>query len=152
MRSLRIAAVGVFAAVAMAACSSNDSTSATPTTNNAPAPSTDGGSDSSATTPTTTASGGGSNSEQAAALSGKITIQDFQFGVPLLVKPGATVTVTNQDAADHDVVADDGSFKTALLGKGKSATFTAPTKPGTYTFSCSVHANMTGTGTLVVQT
>jgi plastocyanin len=149
MRSLRIAAVGVFAAVAMAACSSNDSTTATPTTTNAPAPSTDSGADSSATTPTTTS--GGSNSEQAAALSGKITIQDFQYGVPLLVKPGATVTVTNQDTADHDVVADDGSFKTALLGKGKSATFTAPTKPGTYTFSCSVHANMTGTGTLVVQ-
>ena len=59
--------------------------------------------------------------------------------------------VTNQDVAAHDAVSDDGKFKTPLLKQGESATFTAPTAPGTYKFSCSVHANMTGIGTLTVK-
>jgi plastocyanin len=151
MRSIRIAAVGAFAALVVAACSSNDSGSSSNDTT-APAPPV-------ATTTADTGggaatSGGGSSSSgggDSSAASGTITIQNFQFGQPLQVKPGATITVTNKDTAAHNVVADDGtSFKTDLLDQNQSATFTAPTKPGTYTFSCTVHPNMKGIGTLVV--
>ncbi len=38
-----------------------------------------------------------------------------------------------------------------LLNQGESATFTAPTQPGTYKFSCTVHAQMQEIGTLIVQ-
>ena len=74
---------------------------------------------------------------------GTITIKNFAYGSPLTVAPGAMITVTNQDPAAHDVVSDDGKFRTPLLKLGETATFTAPTEPGTYRFSCSVHANMT---------
>ena len=39
--------------------------------------------------------------------------------------------------------------RTPLLNEGESATFTAPTQPGTYKFSCTVHAQMQGIGTLI---
>ncbi len=145
MRSLRIAAVGAFVALAVAACSSKDDSSDT-LSNNPPAATTT--TDSAATTPPASSDSGGGT----AASTGTITIQNFQFGQPLTVKPGATITVTNKDSAPHDVVADDnGGFKTDTLDQNQSATFTAPTKAGTYKFSCSLHANMTGTGTLVVE-
>jgi plastocyanin len=143
-RYLRIAVSAMFTAIVIAACSSND----TPTTSPTTAPADTGGA--AATTPSdtgaaTTTDGGGQ------AATAAITIQNFKFGAPLTVKPGTTVTVTNQDTAQHNAVADDGSsFKTPLLAKGQSATFTAPSKPGTYKYSCTVHASMTSIGTLVV--
>jgi plastocyanin len=138
-RLLRLAAAAVAVAIAVAACSSGDDTSAA-------APS--AAATTSAAAPTTSAPGGGEGS--GTEDSGAITIQNFAFGEPLTVAPGATIKVTNMDVAAHDAVSDDGKFKTPLLQQGESATFTAPTAPGTYKFSCSVHANMTGIGTLTV--
>jgi len=126
MRLLRLTVAAIVAALAVAACSSNDST-----TNAPPA--------------TTTAGGGGG---QAGAT---ITIKDFKFGDPITVKPGESVKVTNEDGAAHNASADDGSFKTEDLENGESATFTAPSKPGSYKFSCTLHSSMSGIGTLVVQ-
>jgi plastocyanin len=125
-RLLRLAAGALLAAFAVAACSADDTTSNTPAS-------------------TTTAGGGG----QAAGAA--ITIKDFKFGGPLTVKPGESVKVTNQDGAAHNTVADDGSFKTEDLEQGESATFTAPSKPGTYKYSCTLHSSMSGIGTLIVQ-
>ena len=160
-RLLRLAVAAAALTAAVAACSSgNDSSgSAAPTvatTTNAVAPTTsapaggeagssddDGGSGRSA-------GSGGFGGGQAAG-SGTITIKDFAFGAPLTVRPGATIKVTNQDTAAHDVSSDDeGRFRTPLLNKDESATFTAPTQPGTYKFSCTVHGQMQGIGTLIV--
>lgn len=138
-RLLRLAAAAAAVAIAVAACSSgDDSTSAAPSA----------AATTSAAAPTTSAPGGGEGSSSED--SGTITIQNFAFGEPLTVAPGATIKVTNMDAAAHDAVSDNGKFKTPLLKQGESATFTAPAEPGTYKFSCSVHANMTGIGTLTV--
>jgi plastocyanin len=114
----------------------------------------------SAAAPTTSAPAGGEATSEAtssaddkgrAAASGTITIQDFAFGAPLTVRPGAMITVTNMDGAAHDVASDDaGKFRTPLLNQDENATFTAPTAPGTYRFSCTVHVQMRGTGTLIV--
>jgi plastocyanin len=76
-----------------------------------------------------------------------ITIKDFGYGPPVTVAPGATVTVRQEDSVRHDVSASE--FKTDLLGKGESATFTAPTRPGRYEYTCTLHAQMHGT--LIVQ-
>jgi plastocyanin len=45
----------------------------------------------------------------------------------------------------HTLAADGGQFDTGNIFEGKSATFLAPTKPGTYKFHCNIHANMHGT-------
>jgi plastocyanin len=82
--------------------------------------------------------------------SGTIRIAGFAFGQPLTVAPGAKVEVVNTDAAPHNVTAADGSFETPDLQQDDTATFTAPTTPGRYEFTCTLHPEMTGT--LVVET
>ncbi len=62
----------------------------------------------------------------------------------ITVKVGDTVTWVNQDAPKHDVVADNGEFKSSLFDKGQSFSFTF-TAPGTYPYHCSIHPGMTGT-------
>ena len=66
----------------------------------------------------------------------------------ITVKVGATVTWVNQDAPQHDVVADGGEFKSNLFDKGGTFSFTF-TKAGTYPYHCSIHPGMVGT--VVVQ-
>jgi plastocyanin len=133
-RILKLAVGTAAIAVAVAACSSgNSGSSAAP-----PA----------ASTSAAATTGAGTASSAAAT----ITIQGFKFGAPITVAPGATVTVTNKDGAAHDVVSDDqGKFRTPAVKQGESTTFTAPTTPGTYKFSCTFHPNMHGIGTLTVQ-
>jgi len=75
-----------------------------------------------------------------------ITIKDFAYGDPLSVAPGATVAVTNIDTATHTVTADNGAvFDAQVKGSGGTATFTAPTQPGSYPYHCTYHPNMHGT-------
>lgn len=145
-RLLRLAAAAAAAVIAIAACSSGDDdtpgaagTTAAPSATSAPATG-------------TSAPGGGEGTSSSSTEGGSITIKDFKYGEPLTVAPGAVIEVENEDTAGHDVVSDDGKFKTPVLGKGETATFTAPTEPGTYKFSCSLHpASMSGIGTLIVQ-
>jgi plastocyanin len=146
-RLLRLAGAAATVTVAIAACSSGNDAS------DSAAPSV--ATTTSAAAPTTSAPGGGeatsSDDNGPAAASGTITIQNFAFGAPLTVRPGAMIKLTNMDAAAHDVASDDGeTFRTPLLNHGESATFTAPTQPGTYKFSCTVHAQMREIGTLIV--
>ena len=75
-----------------------------------------------------------------------ITIKDFKYSIPASVAPGAKITVRNQDDQNHTVTsATKGAFDVTVNGGGGTATFTAPAKPGSYTFVCTFHANMTGT-------
>ncbi len=91
----------------------------------------------------------GTEGSAAPAAAPAITIKDFAFGVPITVSPGATVSVTNMDTAEHTVTADQGSaFDVEIKGSGGTATFTAPSQPGTYTFHCIYHPNMHGTLTV----
>lgn len=62
------------------------------------------------------------------------------------VKAGEKVTYTNLDSVGHSVTSNDGtSFDTGVIGKDKSTTLIAPTKPGSYPFHCTPHPNMKGT-------
>jgi plastocyanin len=138
-RLLRLAAAAAAVAFVVAACGSDSDSDA----GSAAPPATT----SAAAEASTSAPGGGEGTPATAA----ITIKDFKYGEPLTVAPGTVVTVTNEDSAGHDAVSDDGKFKTPVLAKGESATFTAPAEPGTYKFSCTLHlSSMSGIGTLIV--
>lgn len=75
-----------------------------------------------------------------------LTIENFAYTPePLTVAPGATISVTNKDSAEHDVQSDEKDlFKTKLLSKNETITFTAPDKAGSYSYICTVHASMKG--------
>ncbi|MFC0458496.1 cupredoxin domain-containing protein, partial [Arthrobacter liuii] len=76
-----------------------------------------------------------------------IHIKSFAYSGAGTVPAGSTVTVMNMDNQAHTVTADDGSFD-AVVKAGTSITFTAPAKPGTYTYHCTYHSNMHGTLTV----
>ncbi|MET7813996.1 cupredoxin family copper-binding protein [Streptomyces sp. NPDC005395] len=80
----------------------------------------------------------------------RITIQDFKFQpASLTVSAGAEVTVVNKDTTTHTVTASKGgSFDTGDIAPGKSATFTAPSKPGDFPYTCTIHPFMKGTLTV----
>jgi plastocyanin len=110
----------------------------------------DSNSDSSADTGASTGSTTES-SESTTAPSGeaqrseKVEIVEFTYGPdPLTVQVGGKVTWLNQDTAPHTATADDGSFDTGTLerGKLKSETFK---KAGTYPYYCEIHPTMHGT-------
>jgi len=75
-----------------------------------------------------------------------ITIKDFEYGAPLTVAPGAVITVINMDSAGHTVTAEQGqAFDVDVRGSGGTATFAAPSAPGSYPYYCIYHPNMRGT-------
>jgi plastocyanin len=80
----------------------------------------------------------------AAAGKAEVKIDNFSFSpVALTVKAGTQITWTNGDDIPHTVVSEGHTFKSKVLGTGEKFTFTAG-KPGTYSYSCSIHPNMTG--------
>lgn len=111
----------LLAAVFMAACGSSGTPNATATTV-APA-------------------GGGTSGTS-------ITIHNYAFSpAKLTVKPGATITVHNEDSVAHTVT-DTGKFDTGDVASGATKSFTAPSTPGTYSYMCTIHPFMMGTLTV----
>jgi plastocyanin len=79
----------------------------------------------------------------------RVVMKNVAFNPAGVTVPvGATVTWENQDSVNHNVIADDGSFKSPDLGSGETFSFTFK-KAGTYTYTCHIHPNMKGT--VVVQ-
>jgi plastocyanin len=98
-----------------------------------------------------TGSEAGEGSESEAAPSGeaqkseKVQIVEFSYEPdPVVVQVGGKVIWQNQDTAPHTATADDGSFDTGTIEKGKlgSATFK---EAGTFTYHCDIHPTMHGT-------
>jgi plastocyanin len=80
----------------------------------------------------------------ATATDHRVTIQQYAYGPSSMsVSQGDTVTWTNLDTVEHDVVVTRGpaSFRSPLLSKGQSWSHTF-TSPGTYSYICSVHPEM----------
>lgn len=78
--------------------------------------------------------------------SGKdVAIVGFAFQpATLTIKAGTAVIWTNEDAANHQVHADDNAFKSDIFGKDGQTEVTY-SAPGTFTYHCHVHPNMQGT-------
>jgi len=79
-----------------------------------------------------------------------VKIDNFSFSPATITVPvGTTVRWTNADDIPHTVVSDDKTtFKSKALDTDEQFTYTF-TKPGTYSYFCSIHPKMTGT--IVVQ-
>lgn len=80
-----------------------------------------------------------------------IPIEDMTFGGTGLgdnnevtIYAGQTVKFTNNDSTKHTATADDNSWGTGTLNSGDSFVRRFTT-PGTYTYFCSYHPDMTGT-------
>jgi plastocyanin len=79
----------------------------------------------------------------------EVKIDNFSFAPATLTVPmGTSVTWTNRDDIPHNVVSEDNSIKSKALDTDEKFTFTF-TKPGTYSYFCSIHPKMKGT--VVVQ-
>jgi len=75
-----------------------------------------------------------------------VKIDNFSFGpVTLTVPVGTTVTWTNRDDIPHNTVSTDDpkTFKSKALDTNEKFSFTF-SKPGTYSYFCSIHPKMTG--------
>jgi plastocyanin len=80
-----------------------------------------------------------------ASKSEKVQIVEFTYEPdPVVVQAGGKVIWQNEDTAPHTATADDGSFDTGTIEKGKigSATFK---EAGTFTYFCEIHPTMHGT-------
>lgn len=74
-----------------------------------------------------------------------IVIKNFAFTpMNVTVPPGAKITVHNEDTATHTLTATNKAFDTGDIQPGGTATVTAPTTPGTYSYLCQIHQFMQG--------
>jgi len=75
----------------------------------------------------------------------EVEIDNFAFSPQdLTIAAGTTVEWVNRDDIPHVVVSDDRkTFKSKVLDTDEKFSYTF-TKPGTYTYFCSIHPKMTG--------
>jgi plastocyanin len=82
--------------------------------------------------------------EQSSAANAAVNIDNFVFGPQTITVPvGATVTWTNKDDIPHTSVSTEGVFKSKVLDTDEKFSYTF-TKPGTYSYYCTIHPKMTG--------
>ncbi|HST70435.1 MAG TPA: plastocyanin/azurin family copper-binding protein [Solirubrobacterales bacterium] len=99
----------------------------------------------------TTESGAEETSESEPAPSGeaskseKVDIVEFTYQPdPVVVGVGGKVIWQNQDAAPHTATADDDSWDTGTIEKGKIGSETFK-EAGTFAYFCEIHPDMRGT-------
>lgn len=73
-----------------------------------------------------------------------IQIVDFNYAGDLVVQPGQTIQVVNDDGVPHTLTASDGSFDSGVIGGGASGSFATPNADGTFSFICTIHPSMNG--------
>jgi plastocyanin len=79
-----------------------------------------------------------------ASKSEKVDIVEFTYQPdPVVVQAGGKVIWQNQDAAPHTATADDGSFDTGTIEKGKIGSETFK-EAGTFAYFCEIHPTMHG--------
>jgi plastocyanin len=77
--------------------------------------------------------------------SATVDIRSFKFKPPAIaVKKGGRVKFVNADAAAHTATADDRSFDTQTIDRGKTKMVTFTTA-GTFAYHCDFHPFMKGT-------
>jgi plastocyanin len=73
-----------------------------------------------------------------------LIIKDYMFvPVDLTLSVGSKVTWTNHDDVPHTIAEKNKLFRSAALDEGDSYSFVF-TKPGTYTYYCTLHPQMVG--------
>jgi plastocyanin len=81
-----------------------------------------------------------------AAPSASVVIKNFAFEPAMLtVTAGSKVTWTNRDEEPHLVVSAGAQFAASPALDTDDSYATVLSKPGTYTYFCSIHPHMVGT-------
>lgn len=90
--------------------------------------------------------GGGGGGGTTPTVTTAVTMQGSAFAPKAIrVSPSATVTWTNSDNIDHNATFGGTlSLNTGNFATG-SKSLVMPATPGTYSYSCTLHAGMTGT-------
>jgi plastocyanin len=133
------AAVLVALSLGLAACGNSGSDSTSSEAETAPPASAEATSEETESTESEPAPSGEAKKSE------KVDIVEFTYQPdPVVVQVGGKVIWQNQDTAPHTATADDGSFDTGTIEKGKigSATFK---EAGTFTYFCEIHPTMHGT-------
>lgn len=74
----------------------------------------------------------------------QVAVDNFTFAPATLTVPvKSTVTWLNKDDVPHVIASDDRLFKSQALDTDDKYSYTF-TKPGTYSYYCSVHPKMVG--------
>lgn len=80
-----------------------------------------------------------------ASKSEKVEIVEFTYQPdPVVVQTGGKVVWQNVDAAPHTATADDDSWDTGTIEKGKTGSETFK-EAGTFSYYCEIHPTMKGT-------
>ena len=75
-----------------------------------------------------------------------VSLQNNLFNPPdILVAPSAVVTFTNADGINHNVIFANQGITSIGVWPSGTRTATMPAAPGTYSFTCTLHAGMNGT-------
>lgn len=136
-KSLLTAAL-VALSLGLAACGSSGSDSTSSEAETAPPASEETTTETESTESEPAPSGEASKSE-------KVDIVEFTYQPdPVVVQVGGKVIWQNQDTAPHTATADDGSFDTGTIEKGKIGSETLK-EAGTYAYFCEIHPTMHGT-------
>lgn len=144
------AATAALALVVLAGCGSSSTGAASPSSAGAGGASTTSTTSGTSTTAATSTTSAGSSSASTAPSSSApqaavtVHISGYKYTGPASVAPGATISVMNMDDVNHTVTADEGGAFDVKATAGMTTTFVAPTKPGSYPFHCTYHANMHG--------
>jgi plastocyanin len=159
----KLTVAAALVALTLSACSSSASSKPSPSATTRPSTSpsasatrtpTPTPSSSNTPTPTASATATATTSGSSAPVAGTQFIISRFLYIPenLKVKPGATVTVINQDPVHHTATgtatAGGIPFDTGTIEANATGQFTAPTTPGTYPVICIFHPFMHGTLTV----
>jgi len=133
-----LAAALVALSLGLVACGSSGSDSTSSEAETAPPASEESTTETESTESEPAPSGEASKSE-------KVDIVEFTYQPdPVVVQVGGKVIWQNQDTAPHTATADDGSFDTGTIEKGKIGSETFK-EAGTFTYFCAIHPTMHGT-------
>jgi plastocyanin len=144
MRSKPLFAAALVAlSLGLVACGDSGSDSSSTEAETAPAGQESGSAE------TTAPEGESTESEPApsgeAAKAEKVAIVEFTYQPdPVVVQAGGKVTWQNEDTAPHTATADDESWDTGTIEKGKIGSETFK-EAGTFAYYCEIHPTMRGT-------
>jgi plastocyanin len=137
LKPLFLAAL-VALSLGLAACGDSGSDSTSSEAETTPPASEESAGETEATESESAPSGEASKSE-------KVDIVEFTYQPdPVVVQAGGKVIWQNQDTAPHTATADDDSWDTGTIEKGKIGSETFK-EAGTFTYFCEIHPTMKGT-------
>lgn len=84
-----------------------------------------------------------SSSSAALASGPELRVSGYRFP-SLSVAPGAQIALIDLDGEPHTVTATGGAFASRSFDSAHPGMLVAPTKPGSYAYTCTVHPTMHG--------